>query len=299
MRVANYRVQRSAYLNRKGASPQLSVAILDVGDAQELVQTLAWYHEHFNYCLFVVTRADQWDLDALMEQFPTVSYIIFERYATYGERVNAVANECGTNHFLISRSDVLLINFDGKRLFNAEKERVAVASSIANVHRELVPTIRTPAFIDTRIDPLSSFPAQTKAYERTLYPVMGLALYDRALFQRIRGFDTAITSEYYQLLDWGIRAAMMGYSVLSSDALLMQFSERESVIEDRTDRPGYLRAYTKALGFKKTKSGSITPKRPPRKYFDREAWKIEVKQRIAHLIQYEYHALIASWNEEQ
>ena len=85
----------------------------------------------------------------------------------------------------------------------------------------------------------SDFPLLDEARAvRTLYPVMGLGLYDRAVFQRLRGFDEKIESDYYQLVDWGIRSALIGHRVLASSALLMQFIDRESVIEDRSERAG-------------------------------------------------------------
>jgi hypothetical protein len=297
---SNYRVHHHAHLATSPSRTQLAVAILDVGNSELLEESLNWYTSSFNHALFVVTREGNNDIDALLDRYPSVRFLVFSRYASYGERINVVANECGANYFLVTRSDVLLVHFDGKALLDTQRTYVAWASVIANVHKEIVPSVRIPHLAEHGLDPQSAFPAMEEGQiTRTLYPAMGLGLYNRALFQRLRGFDERISGEYHQLLDWGMRIALMGHQVVTGKALLMQYIERESIIEDRTEREGHLRCYTKALSFAKTRKGKIVLKRPKRQYFDREAWNVEVKHRLRWQVKSDLATLVSNWQEGQ
>lgn len=298
MSQSKYRVHHNVHLQASPRRAQLAVAILDVGNNELLVESLLWYTHSFDHALFVVTREGNNDIESLADRFPSVRFLIFNRYASYGERINVVANECGANYFLVTRSDMLLIHFDGKQLFGPQNTHVAWASVIANVHKEIVPSVRIPHLGELGLDPQSMFPVMGEGLAtRTLYPVMGLGLYNRALFQRLRGFDERIKGEFHQLLDWGIRIALMGHQVVTGKALLMQHIERESIIEDRTKREGHLRCSTKALSFAMSRKGKILLKRPKRQYFDRETWNVEVKHRLRWQVKSDFASLVATWQE--
>ncbi len=292
--ASKYRVQHSRMPGERQGRAKFAVAILDHGTSAQLGEAIEWYRKNLNHSLFVVTEGE-----ALAEQYGDVSFIVFTTWATLGEKINAVANECMANYFLITRSDLYLVRFDGKRLFGHGTSRIAWASVVANSHKEIVPSLRIPHQEGDRIDAVSEFPLLDEERSvRTLYPLLGLALYDRAVFQRLRGFDERIESDYYQLLDWGLRAALMGHRVLSTSALLMQFIERESVIEDRSEKSGYLRCYTKALSYKKKRDGTIALKKPKRAYFERSVWKGEVKQRLRWQVKEDFPSLVAAWKQE-
>ncbi len=294
--ASKYRVRHSRTQSEHQRRAKLAVAILDHGTEEQLAEALVWYRANLNHTLFVVTERG---IDDLAQHCPDVSFIHFTTWATLGEKINAVANECGANYFLITRSDLYLARFDGQRLFAKGVSRIAWASVVANSHKEVVPSIRRPQSDGTRIDAESDFPILDEGRTtRTLYPLLGLAIYDRAVFQRIRGFDERIESDYYQLLDWGLRAAMTGHQVLATSALLMQFIERESVIEDRSEKSGYLRCYTKALSYKKKRDGTIALKKPKRAILERAVWNGEVKQRLRWQVKEDFASLVASWPTE-
>ncbi len=289
-----YRVHHRRVPGERQGRAKFAVAILDHGTDEQLCEAIEWYRAHLNHALFVVTEGE-----AATERYPEVSFIVFTTWATLGEKINAVANECMANYFLITRSDLYLVRFDGRRLFARGISRIAWASVVANSHKEIVPSLRMPQMEGEHIEAGSDFPAlDEERTVRTLYPLLGLALYDRAVFQRLRGFDERIESDYYQLLDWGLRAALMGHRVLSSSALLMQFIERESVIEDRSRKSGYLRCYTKALSYRKRRDGTIALKKPKRAFFERSVWKGEVKERLRWQVKEDFASLVASWPPE-
>lgn len=295
--ASKYTVHHSRQQQARQGRARLAIAILDHSrGGPGLDEAIEWYRTHLNHTIFVVTEGD---VETRAERYPDLSFIIFKTWATIGERINAVANECGANYFLITRSDLYLVRFDGSRLFSKGINRIGWASVIANSHKEIIPSLRIPSMEEGLLQADSDFPLMDEARAaRTLYPVMGLGLYDRAVFQRLRGFDEQIESDYFQLLDWGLRAALLGHWVIASSALLMQFIERESVIEDRTECPGALRCYTKALSFKKKSNGTITLQKPRRALLDRQVWREEVKSRLRWQAKEDLPSLIASWAKE-
>ena len=92
---------------------QLAVGILDTGSLEQLTSCLDWYTSEMNFSLHVVTQEGRFDLTSMQEAYKDVTFLVFTSHTFTGEKVNAVANECRTNLFLIVRSDLLLVKFDG------------------------------------------------------------------------------------------------------------------------------------------------------------------------------------------
>jgi len=286
-------------MNQLHNTEQLAIGILDTGTPEQLIENLSWYVENMNYALHVVTQEGRLDITEMQEAYKEVTFLVFPSSAFTGEMVNAVANECQTSYFLIVRSDLLLVRFDGAALFSlmGQKEApAAIASLIANMDKEIVPTIRSPYLEEKKLEPRSHFPAaDLPGGENTLYPVMALGMYDRALFQRLRGFDEKIHSEYFQVLDWGIRCYLLGHTVKASSHLLMQFTDRQSVIEDRSESEGYKRCYTKALSVQQFKGKNII--RKYKGFVDKDALSDEVKKRLLWLQKSDFFQLLEHWEK--
>ena len=173
----------------------------------------------------------------------------------------------------------------------------AFTAVVANAYREIIPCRRMPRMSGRHLDPDSGFPSLDRAVSLpSLYPFMCLGLYDRALFQRLRGFDEAIHSEYWQALDWGIRCHLLGYTVSINSALMVQFPDRESVIEDRSEAEGYLRCYTKALSVQQVNAKNVA--RKYKGFFDKEVYQTEVKKRMLWLQKLDFAELCARWPKE-
>jgi hypothetical protein len=300
--MTNYRIYRriqdlGTRINQLHSTEQLAIGILDTGSREQLQETLDWYTREMNCCLHVVTQEDRIDVAEMQGKYPDVTFLVFASPTFSGERINAIANECHTNYFLIVRSDLLLVRFDGTSLFSlmAKSDHpAAIAAVIANKNREVVPCVRAPNLEGRQIVPRSGFPSMEEgAVADTLYPVMCLGLYDRALFQRLRGYDEQIHSEYWQALDWGIRCHLYGYSIRIAPTLMVQFPERESVIEDRTEAEGSLRCYTKALSVIQVKGRNMA--RKVKGCYDKTVFKEEVKKRMVWLQKTDYQTLCQRW----
>ena len=216
---------------------------------------------------------------------------------SFGECVNTIAAECFTTFFMTVRSDVELIRFEGAYLFdilNSEDSPVGLVPAIANSNKEIVPSMRSPRLINNLIDPDSYFPhmASTEVYP-TLYPFMGMGLFDRAFFQRLRGYDVEIKSEYYQLLDFGIRCNEFGNFIGATSAFILSFPERLSLIEDRSPSEGMSKVHTRALGVETINGKNFAHKF--RGYFDRKTFNDEVKTRTVILLKKDFETLIKTW----
>ncbi|AEV30933.1 hypothetical protein SpiGrapes_3188 [Sphaerochaeta pleomorpha str. Grapes] len=298
----NYRIYRrrqdlGTRINQLHCTEQLAVGILDTGNLQQLKETLDWFLAEINCSLHVVTQEDRIDVVAMQEAYREVTFLVFSTMTFAGERINAVANECHTNYFLIVRSDQILIRFDGNKLLSLmgkSDHPAALAAVIANGKCEVVPCVRAPFMEGKKIEPRSYFPnMEDDSTLDTLFPVMCIGFYDRALFQRMRGFDEQIHSEYWQALDWGIRCYLYGYTIQVTQALMVQFPQRDSVIEDRTEADGYLRCYTKALSV-----SQINGKNMARKYkgfVDKEVFREDVKKRMIWLQKTDFPTLCEKW----
>lgn len=278
---------------------QFAVGILDFGTKDELEQTIDWYMENMNLSLHVLTTEYRMEEYGIQAKYPEVTFIVFSADTTTGEFINAMANECYTDYFLIVRSDMELIVFDGEALLSimAGKEHpMVICPVMLSSDAMVMPTLRSPYLRGKEVDPQSFLPSiESDRDERTLYPVLGSGLYDRALFQRLRGYDTEIQSEYYQSIDLGTRAWLFGYSVKLTRSLTVRFPSRVSVIEDRSECAGMNRFYTKALSIKRISGKNFVSKWKP--YVDRRVLQEEIKKKQINLQKIDFFTLIEKWDE--
>lgn len=276
---------------------QLAIGILDMGSHEELLSTIDWYLQNMNLLLHVVTTEKVADELELTTRYPDVTFLCFENYVTVGECINAFADVCFTTYFLVVRSDVEIIAFNGAQLiglFAEHNHPALITPYILNAEGELLPTLRAPYLRGKLLDPISAFPNSEKVMQQdNLYPLMGLGLYDRALFQRLRGYDEEIGGEFYQLMDFGIRCFLFGYRIYTISDLAIRFPNRHSIIEDRSNCPGMNRCYTKALSVIRLAGKNVTQKWKP--YVDKELLKAEVKEKQIKLQKQDFFNLMKNW----
>ncbi len=277
---------------------QIAIAIIDSGTTNELISAIELYTQSLpSVPLYIVTQDGRFDLVRLQDTYAHLGILVFGGSTYIGEKVNAIASVCSANYFLTVRSDTVMVNFEYDALLSLMGQvghPVVAGSIIANAYREIVPCRRIPVPITDTIDPDSDFPTMDPNHpDHTLYPPMGLGLYDRALFQRLRGYDEEIHSDYFQLLDFGLRSYLFGYHITLSPDLLVQFANRESIIEDRSERPGFERCYTKNLSIRRVKKKNKV-KKPPLHY-DRASYNGEVKERFQWLQKIDYAHLVETW----
>jgi hypothetical protein len=276
---------------------QLSIGILDMGTVEELTNTLDWFLANMNCLLHVMTREEVFDKAELGARYPDVSFICFDSFVTVGANINAFAEECYATYFLVVRSDVDMIAFNGASLmagFAEHNHPAVITPYMLNAEGEILPTLRAPYLRGKLLDPVSFIPDSENAVAQdNLYPLLGMGIYDRALFQRLRGFDEEIGGEFYQLMDFGIRCFLFGYRIYTISDLVIRFPKRHSIIEDRSSCPGMNRCYTKALSIIRLSGKNVTQKWKP--YVDKELLKTEVKEKQIKLQKQDFFTLMKSW----
>ncbi len=282
-------------------TPELSVGIIDTSTEARLRTVLDWYTTHMDLDLHVMTTDGRLDVQALQESFPSVTCIVFTASGFNGEKINQFAYGCRSRFFFITRSDADLVFFDGAsmtKLMAQENHPAMVLPLRLNNKGEFTPDIRVPLLTgDGRIDVESDMPKVPDGGAMpSLYPIMEMGLYDTALFQRLRGYDEQIHSEYWQAMDWGIRCWMMGYPLYLSQLAVLFFPGNLSLVEDQSESEGWRRCSTKAL-ILKVAEGRRPEIVKPRRDFDHDAWEQDVRLRYRYLVKQDYPTLVRNWGK--
>lgn len=277
---------------------QLAIGILDFGSREELVEALSWYTANMNSSIHVLTTEYRMeDNQDLIDAFPDVTFIVLKNETSTGEFINAFADECDATYFFVVRSDLSIIAFEGEKLMSlmADKNHPAVISPVMiSSQGEVIPTLRAPYIRGREVDPQAFLPnVDSDKSEANLYPLLEIGLYDRALFQRLRAYDDKIMGEFYQSLDFGVRCYLLGYSIVTVRMLAVQFPNRISIIENRSECDGMNRFYTKALSIRRIAGKNIVEKWKP--YVDKEVLKEEVKKKQLNIQKTDFFTLQKSW----
>lgn len=279
---------------------QLAVGILDLSNPEMLKGTLDWFLSSFNFCLHVITtqeRAEEFDL---VQTYPGVTFILFKNKMTTGDYINALSDVCYTTYFLVFRSDSVMIEYDGEYLMNILSDRThpsLITPVMLSEEGEVLPTVRGPFLRGRDFDPISFTPTVDElTLELNLYPIMGLGLYDRALFQRLRAYDSEISGEFYQMADYGVRSHLLGHPIYTSRAFTVQFPTRKSIIEDRSPCNGMNRFYTKALSVHRIAGKNVVEKWKP--YVDKELLNTEIKKKQIIIQKTDFFTLMNNWKEK-
>ena len=276
---------------------QLAVGILDSATKDELSSSIEWYVENMNTVVYVLTTEYRMEESNLAAKYPDATFIVFKNNVTTGEFINAFANECYATYFLVVRSDCSLVAFEGDKLMAIMEDKAhpaIITPVMVSGQGEVLPTVRAPFLKGRTIDPLSFLPdMDSDKAVPNLYPLMGMGLFDRALFQRLRAFDNMIFGEFFQMLDFGVRCYLMGYSIVTTKALAFVFPKRVSVIEDRSECEGVNRFYTKAMSVRKLAGKNVVSKWKP--YVDKETLNDEVKKKQINLQKTDFFTLVDNW----
>lgn len=279
---------------------QLAIGILDTSDAATLKSTLDWFLANMNCCLHVITVQERYDEEEFAKLYPDVTFILFRSLCSTGEQINAFADECYATYFLVLRSDTQVIGFEGAKLMQAMQDKrnpVAITPIMLNEDMEILPSLRAPYLKGRELSPLPFIPSlESSEKNANLYPLMGMGLYDRALFQRLRGFDEQILGEHWQLMDFGIRANLFGYSIFTDPSFAIRFFSKFSIVEDTSPCEGMKRCYTRALSIRHIAGKNVIEKWKP--YVDKALLKDEVKSKQLLLQKTDFFTMMEKWNSE-
>jgi hypothetical protein len=274
----------------------LSIGMIALDSGETLARAIEQLVQNSPYPLHVIMHEDQGYIGQLRNRFPDVTFIVFSLPVSFGTMANALANECYTTFFYLIRSDASCHTSDFDQaltLLNLSEKPAVITPVLYNRQGEVVPVIQVPMLRNHLIDPIPFLPSTE--LQTTLYPFFGIGLYERALFQRLRGFDELVEGSYWQVLDYGLKCWLYGYPIYNFPQLSCSFINRQFIIEDRSEHEGMKRVHTRALGIRQM-NGKNYPKRAG-KYHDSSV-HAEVKKRLA-LYKTDFQQLVSQWNVPQ
>lgn len=114
-----------------------------------------------------------------------------------------------------------------------DPETAAVAPACRNQRNQLIPTVSVPSQFRDELKVLQLAPSAE--HRVTLFPWNFVAVYQRAAFLSLGGFDDSIRNPYWQVMDFGLRAWLWGYHILVDSALRLSVDTDPPVVEETAD----------------------------------------------------------------
>ncbi|MDR0637405.1 MAG: hypothetical protein LBG27_00625 [Spirochaetaceae bacterium] len=159
------------------------------------------------------------DIGQLSAAYPFVRFVLLSEPLSAGSQINLAATELPEDYFLVLRKDCALDPVNAETIIGETQDLCAVPlmfdkkgaalpiQPLVYRHREFSNGIlRTKLAVPT-------------AGSWSLFPFEGIGVYNRELFVRLGGYDNSIPDEYWQLMDFGLRAYTWGEAIRSTDAV--------------------------------------------------------------------------------
>ena len=156
----------------------------------------------------VLGPSPHYDVEQLARKLQGVRFILLTERVTAGTQINIGIHESSCNHIAVMWSDSELGIISDRTLVRLqESEALCVVPTVRSERGTVVPSVTAPAFYGTKF---RTIPAQPGTKGDSLYPYDYMAIYDRARFVHLGGFDRSIINPYWQLLDFGFRGYLWG-----------------------------------------------------------------------------------------
>ena len=249
------------------ASTGLSAVILDRGGRYPrsgLFEELA--KAGFDYIISMEGNVTRYDVEELSGAFPFVRFILLKEPVSPGEEINLAAAELSSPLFFVLWNDVKIMRSGGAdrmaerltSLAGAQSQsgeakspykRLCTVPLIQDGRSETIPTLIAPAVIsvkgrDNSTTTIRLVPRREGL--RSLYPFDGIGIYDRQRFIRLGGFDPAIKSFHWQLMDFGFRSNLWGEEIAATQLVKIAY-EGAVPQEDSSTGKGYKRFFLKNI----------------------------------------------------
>ncbi|MFQ3547311.1 MAG: hypothetical protein SNJ56_03155 [Termitinemataceae bacterium] len=239
----------------------------------------------FDYVLSVEEKRENYDIEELCLRYPFLQVLLVETGLSLGSWINLAAQEVRTSLFFVLWNDIHLYH-GGRSLQGSEAMRIAdrvqknevlcTVPLVQNSKFESLPTLISPAYYRGTIKTLPLVPRIEGA--PSLYPFDGVGIYHRDRFIQLGGFDTSLTSQFWQLMDFGFRAHLWGEEIRSSQAVRVMY-DGEIPPQDTSVHPDYKRFYLKNIAPVFRGDSAYLPWRRFIRYFIRSGDSIRVAHR--------------------
>jgi hypothetical protein len=143
--------------------------------------------------------------------YPFVRFILLDKPLPAGSPINLAAAELRGGCFLVLRKDCSLDPVKAETIIT-EAQNLCSVPLMFDRHKNALPIQPLAAFANGTLRTKLAVPA---VGSRHLFPLAGIGVYNRELFIRLGGFDNSIQDEYWQLMDFGLRAYTWGERIRS------------------------------------------------------------------------------------
>lgn len=179
------------------------------------------------------------DLEPYLQRYSKLRFILIDKEHTWGEKINIAIEEATTNHIFTLWSDTEIQNpFWLSSLFQgmSQKNCLCIVPELLDKESMVLPTIHVPAFYDKFLKILD-LPCEEDIHF-SLYPHDYIGLYNRSYFLSLGGFDSQISSSYWQKVDFGMRAYQWGEKIGIHRTVKLRYSG-DFIIESLSEEEGY------------------------------------------------------------
>jgi hypothetical protein len=211
----------------------------------------------FNEIVSVEPQEHSYTVEALVQEFPQVRFLLLTRELNIGSQINLGMQHMNADHALVMWSTMEPPSGVRRALPVLGDRTVIVAPQLRGERGEVLPVLQAPA-MQRRSLRVLSLPLRTDRSE-TLFPFDFVGLYDRKLFLRFDGFDEEIGNPFWQKLDFGFRTHLWGGQITALSTFRASYLTMPEP-EDRTNDRGYARFFAKNLAIRITNEGAHIPK---------------------------------------
>ncbi len=175
-------------------------------------------------------QSNRSSLQFISESYGKLKFILLSDDLNSGEKVNLAMKESSCDFVFVLQSDMYLLNpFWIPNIFDeiVKKNVLLVGGEFFDKEEEMIPSIFLPS-----IDEQQKFKVilvnSEKDYEKTLITMDYCGLYSKEKFLQLGGFDGRIQNEYFQRIDFGLRAIYFGEHVYIYRKLRIQYTALNS-----------------------------------------------------------------------
>ncbi|ACH94891.1 hypothetical protein ACE4V3_00940 [Borrelia recurrentis] len=186
-------------------------------------------------------QSNRTSLQFISENYDKLKFILLSGDLNSGEKVNLAMKESICSFVFVLQSDMYLLNpFWIPNIFDeiVKKNVLLVGGEFFDKDEEVVPSIFLPT-IDKYQRLKVILINSERDYEKTLITMDYCGLYSKEKFIQLGGFDKRIKNEYFQRLDFGLRAIYFGESIYIYRKLRIQYTAL-NIPEDLTKNKSFL-----------------------------------------------------------
>jgi hypothetical protein len=199
------------------------------------------------------------EVDSLSRDHPGVRFLLAPEGPSVGELIDIGIAEARSRLVLVLWSDMRLESPEALPAELEAAERcgaVCVTPELSGADGSIIPSAASPRLQGARLTVGRAVPSGERI--RTLYPFDYCGIFRKDRFQSLGGFDSRITSPYWQRLQFGLLAHLWGESLVLRRGLRASYRAAMAP-EDTTPDPAYRRFYLRAVAVRLGEEGAYLP----------------------------------------